>query len=60
MSVERNGRKEVRKEMAISFSKGSSWSRDQTLVSYIAGELFTIWAAREALGRKPLKMKVYI
>ena len=30
--------------VAISFSRGSSWPRDWTQVSYIAGRLFTIWA----------------
>ena len=30
------------------FSRGSSWSRDWTQVSWIAGGFFTIWATREA------------
>ena len=30
--------------VAISFSRGSSWPRDRTLVSCIAGRRFTIWA----------------
>ena len=34
--------------VAISFSRGSSWARDQTQVSYIAGRFFTNWAIREA------------
>ena len=34
--------------VAISFSRGSLWPRDQTQVSHIAGRHFTIWAAREA------------
>ena len=29
---------------AISFSRGSSWSRDRTRVSHIAARCFTIWA----------------
>ena len=29
--------------VAISFSRGSSWPRDRTWVSRIAGRLFTIW-----------------
>ena len=33
--------------VAIPFSRGSSQPRDQTLVSYMAGEFFTIWAIRE-------------
>ena len=32
---------------ALSFSRGSSWPRDRTQVSCIAGRLFTIWATRE-------------
>ena len=34
--------------VAISFSRGSSWPRDQTWVSHIAGRRFTIWPTREA------------
>ena len=34
--------------VVISFSRGSSQCRDQTLVSHTAGRLFTVWAAREA------------
>ena len=34
--------------VAISFSRGSSWPRDQAQVSCIAGRYFTIWATREA------------
>ena len=33
--------------VAISFSTGSSWHRDQTRVSHIGGRSFTIWATRE-------------
>ena len=33
----------------IPFSRGSSWPRDWTLVSHIAGRFFTIWAIKEAL-----------
>ena len=32
---------------AIPFSRGSSWPRDQTQVSCIAGRFFTLWATRE-------------
>ena len=35
--------------VAISFSRGSSWPRDQTQVPCLSGRLFTIWATREAL-----------
>ena len=30
--------------VAVSFSRESSWSQDQTQVSWIAGRFFTIWA----------------
>ena len=33
--------------VAIPFSGGSSWSRDQTRVSCIAGRFFTVWASRK-------------
>ena len=35
--------------VAISFSRGSSWLRDRTRVSHIAGGCFAVWATREAL-----------
>ena len=38
----------VLERLAISFSRGSSWPRDQTQVSHIAGRHFTLWATREA------------
>ena len=34
--------------VAISFSRGSSWPRDWTQVSCIAGRRFTIWTTRES------------
>ena len=34
--------------VAISFSRGSSWPRDLTRVSCIAGRCFNLWATREA------------
>ena len=33
---------------AIPFSRVSSWPRDQTQVSCMAGRFFTVWASREA------------
>ena len=33
--------------VAIPFSRGSSWSRDQTQISCIVGRFFTIWTTRE-------------
>ena len=35
--------------VAIPFSRGSSWPRDQTRVSCIAGRFFTVWTTREEL-----------
>ena len=34
--------------VAIFFSRGSSWPRDRSWVSCIAGRFFTVWATREA------------
>ena len=34
--------------VAIPFSRGSSWSKDWTLVSSIAGEFFIVWVSRKA------------
>ena len=36
--------------VAISFSRGSSWPRDRTQVSHIAGRHFNLCTTREALG----------
>ena len=38
--------------VAVTFSKGSSWPRDQIQVSCIAGGFFSSWAIREAHGSK--------
>ena len=35
--------------VAISFSRGSSWPRDWTQVSHIAGRFFISWATRKPL-----------
>ena len=35
--------------VTILFSRGSSWPRDQTWESCIAGRIFTLWTTREAL-----------
>ena len=34
--------------VAVPFSMGSIWPRDQTLISCVAGRFLTIWATREA------------
>ena len=39
--------------MAYPFSSGSSWPRNRTRVSSIAGGFFTNWALREAPNRLP-------
>ena len=36
--------------VAMPFSRGSSWPRDWTWVSCVAGRFLTIWATREALS----------
>ena len=43
--------------VSISFSRGSSWTRDWTQVSCIVGRFFPVWATSETLGgrTKPLK-----
>ena len=38
----------ILKWVAISFSRGSSWPRDRTEVSHIAGRCFNLWATWEA------------
>ena len=55
--------------VAISFSSRSSWLRDRTLVSCIAGRCFNLWATRKALlGEKkdiknqcePIKRRAFL
>ena len=47
--------------IAMLFSRGSSWPRDWTWVSCIAGRFFTTWATREALSLpKPIKKNLWI
>ena len=38
--------------VTVSFSRGSSWPRDQTQVSCISGRFFIFWATREAQVEK--------
>ena len=38
--------------VAFSFFRGSSWTRDRTQVSHIAGSFFTIWA--NSAGKEPV------
>ena len=42
-------RQECWSGLSFSFSRGSSWPRDQTQVSRIPGRQFNLWATREAI-----------
>ena len=42
--------------IAIPFSRGSPWPRDQTQVSHVAGRFFTVWAVRDILIKIILKI----
>ena len=42
------GRLRILEWVAYLFSRGTSWSRNRTRVSGIAGRFFTSWASREA------------
>ena len=44
--------------VAISFSRGSSQLRDQTLVSHIAGRCFNLWATRDCQMLKILQARL--
>ena len=48
-SVQRIFQATVLEWIAISFSRGSSWPRDWTQVSYIVDTRFTVWATREVI-----------
>ena len=43
--------------VSTSFSRGSSWPRDRTQVSCIAGRFFTVWATRAATVRVAIGQK---
>ena len=45
--------------VAVPFSRGSSWPRDWTQVSCMAGRCFTMWATRETSGNV-LKEKIKV
>ena len=47
-SVHRIPQARILEWVAIPFSTGSLWPRDQTWVSCIAGRFFTVWTTREA------------
>ena len=42
----------ILKWVAISFSRLSSWPRDRTQVSHVAGRRFNLWVTREAFHAK--------
>ena len=44
--------------VAIFFSRGSSWPRDRTRVSCIAGRCFTLWATKEAVRKAIIKKSI--
>ena len=50
--------------VAMPFSSGSSWPRDQTQVSCIADRFFTVWATRDILSHpayvQPLNLARFI
>ena len=46
-SIHGNLQARILEWVAIPFSRGSSWPRDWSWVSCIAGRFFTIWATRE-------------
>ena len=45
--------------VAISFSRGSSWPRDQTQASRIAGRCFNLWATKEACTAVNLQLNKF-
>ena len=49
----------ILKWVAIPFSRGSSWPRNWTWVSRIAGRFFTVWATKEAPANNNRTMIVY-
>ena len=51
-SVHRIFKARILKWVAISFSRGSSWPRDQTRVSCIACRCFTLWANEEGESKE--------
>ena len=52
--------KSILEWVAISYSRGSSWSRDRTQVSCTVGRFFTVWATREAdaAGERSINMRI--
>ena len=48
---------QVLEQVAISFSRASSWPRDLTQVSLIVDRCFTFWATREVLSVLKIMIK---
>ena len=46
--------------VAISYSRGFSWPRDCTRVSYIAGRFFTVWATELSYYQAYLLLDIYL
>ena len=44
----------ILESVAIPFSRGSSWPRDRTQVSCVAGRFFTIWATGKTLSENSI------
>ena len=56
-SVHRILQARILKWVAISYSRGFSWPRNWTQVSWFVGSLFSIWSTREAQNMKWLEKK---
>ena len=54
------GKPRILEWVAYPFSRESSWSRNQTGVSCIAGGFFSSWATREAPIRTYMSLKSYL
>ena len=53
-------RQELLEWVAIPFSKGSSQPGDQTLLFWIAGRLFAVWATGKPYFPQSLSLKIHI
>ena len=52
------GSPRILEQVDYPFSRGTSWPRNQTRISCIAGEFFTSWTTREAQGNSYLPSPV--
>ena len=53
-------KKRILEWIAIPFSRGSSWPRDWTQVSCVAGSLFTVWATGKTTAKKDSTVNILI